>query len=184
MMKLLQKRTGILLALIVIFFGPVLVATLMYYRGNTWTGRTVNKGALLRPVVSLSNYQLKMPDGAVFNPKSLRGKWVFMYLDPADCDHDCQENLYKMRQVRQALGKYQDKILRVVVTQPGVRTPELEQLLQHEYAGTQQIIGRFDLARNAIYVVDPRGNIMLHYSNHNSPKDLFGDLKRLLRYSA
>jgi len=187
MSKFVQKY-GVLLALAILFLGPLVAAAIVYHHGEGWISKTTNRGQLIKPPVKLQHFVFKKSDGSVLSTRDLSGRWLMLYIDPEDCGRYCEQSLYKMRQVRLALGKNRERVQRMVVTSPGYQTPQLEQLISHEYAGTRHIIAQVTgasthetLQPGALYIVDPRGNIMLRYTPDASPEDMFHDLKILVR---
>ncbi len=94
-----------------------------------------------------------------------------------------------MRQSRLAQGDNADRIERVwLVAGSGAPPAELARL----YEGAVVARTAPELAaalpgteaRDHIYLIDPRGNLMLRFPKDADPKRMIGDLKRLLKYSS
>jgi len=129
--------------------------------------RTVNYGELLNPPLSLGKIVSK-------SIAEYQGRWVLFYATRV-CDTLCTENLYKMRQVRLAVGKDQDRVVRLLITQTAYTLPEAYQGTYQEET-SQQI-------QTGLYLSDPHGNIILFYNKNADPEKLLKDLTRLLRIS-
>jgi cytochrome oxidase Cu insertion factor (SCO1/SenC/PrrC family) len=164
-----------------------LAAALVAYFFLPPSGRT-NYGELIEPK-ALPPVRLERRDGRALALADLKGKWVMLQVDAADCQRACQTKLFNMRQSRLAQGDNADRIERVwLVAGNGAPPPELARL----YEGA--IVARVapDLAaalpgaevRDYIYVIDPRGNLMLRFPKDADPKRMIKDLQRLLKYSS
>jgi hypothetical protein len=204
-----RPRRGTLLLLLLLFFAPLLLAFVLYY-GSQWrpTGRT-NHGELIEPARTLPLIALPRvvtTPGAASNAAPgaapvgdalaaadvLTGKWSLVYANSGDCDADCRSTLYFMRQTHLGLANLAPRVQRVFLVtasccdrdylareQPGLIT-----LDAHGAAGAT-LLAQFPSERRAssIFVVDPRGNLMLRYDAHDDPKGLRNDLKKLLALS-
>jgi len=155
----------VIIILLLIFFLPMFLAKYFYEHKDV--SGAVNYGELLNPPLQLSTL--------VSKSKALyQGRWVLFYATPS-CDTLCTENLYKMRQVRLAVGKDQDRVVRLLVTQTAYTLPEAYQGTYQE--DTSQHI------QPGLYLADPHGNIILFYQKNADPEKLLKDLTRLLRIS-
>jgi hypothetical protein len=187
-----RKTNGrlVLIALVLIFAAPPLVSWLLF----TYTdiGRGGGHGDLLQPSRPLPDAALV--DGAGGTAR-LHGRWSLIYLAAGGCGNDCTAALYRMRQVRLATGRNSERLQRVIVF-AGATPPLAEiaadwpgQLFADPAAGP----GSFDafrvapdedpLAAGRLYLVDPRGNLMMSYARDADPEGIIKDLRRLLRYS-
>jgi hypothetical protein len=122
--------------------------------------------------------------GPPFVPR-LRGKWVLVAFDAASCDPWCEKKLYYLRQLRRALGKDTERVVRLwVVTEGGAPRAELLQAFE----GTEVFHAKQAFARrfpgnpvDHIYLVDPQGNLMLRWPRDADPSRMLKDLQRLMR---
>ena len=174
-----------LLGIGAIAVAPVLGSYLLYW---FWApSEHTNYGTLLdpRPVPSVT---AQTADGEAFSFAQLRGRWAFVVFDAAACDAACEKKLWVVRQVRQAQGKDVGRIERVFFYEGGTLQPSL----QRDYAGTWFVsagpIGDATFPaehsrRDHIYLVDPRGNVMLRFPADPDAKRMIRDVSRLLRYS-
>lgn len=151
------------------------------------SGRT-NYGELVEPK-AMPPVRLERLDGRAFALADLKGRWVLLQVDAPECAQSCQAKLFNMRQSRLAQGDNADRIERVwLVT--GDRAPPAE--LARLYDGavvartTPELVGALPgaEARDYIYLIDPRGNLMLRFPKDADPKRMIKDLQRLLKYSS
>lgn len=141
-----------------------------------WTGgRSGNYGELLAPQ-PLSAEPLA----------ALRGKWVLVTLDPAQCDAACEKKLYYLRQIWRAQGKNMDRVERLwVVTDGAAPRAELAAAIEGtRVVRTPAIAASFPgVATDHIYVIDPLGNLMMRFPRDADPSRMLKDVQRLLRVS-
>ena len=175
-----RSRRGVLL-LALVFLGPLLLSSWLYY-GSNWrpTGHT-NHGLLIEPARAL-------PDPL------LHGKWSLIYIGSGDCAAECQQALYYMRQTHLGLGQHASRVQRLFLVDRhccGDRSA-----LERSYPGLitrdeespqgAALLGTFPAAARGrtIFVVDPRGNLMMRYDLRAPPQGLLEDLKHLLQLSS
>lgn len=176
-----------LLAIAAVCIAPFVAAVIAYFYWQPQGG--MNYGELI-PAHALIDPPLRRLDQRTFRLSALRGKWVLLQLDRADCDSACRSKLYDMRQVRLAQGREMDRVERVWLI---LDEAPLETLLMREYDGTRMlraggspIIGEFPPpggVRDHIYLIDPHGNLMLRFPKNADPRRMYKDLSRLLRAS-
>jgi cytochrome oxidase Cu insertion factor (SCO1/SenC/PrrC family) len=192
-----RPKRGTLLLLALLFFTPLLLAFAIYY-GSAWrpTGRT-NHGVLIEPARTLP--PIALPQIAVSSGSDslaaadvLTGKWSLVYVGSGDCDAGCRDTLYFMRQTHLGLANLIPRVQRVFLVTSGCcdrdylarEQPNLITLNADGAAGSA-LLAQFPAERrdSSIFVVDPRGNLMLRYDAHADPKGLRDDLKKLLALS-
>lgn len=151
---------------------PFVLGWAAWYFG--WgTGTRGNYGELISP---------QPVPGAPF--EELRGRWVLVMFDPANCGPTCQRKLYYLRQVRTALGKEQGRVERLwVITDDGQPVSDLLAAYPGMRLWPKPAEGFPRPADEHIYVVDPLGNLMLRFPRDPDPSRMLKDLQRLLRYS-
>ena len=188
-----QRRTLILLA--VLFAAPVALAWLLFYFTQVGHGgHGTNNGTLIDPPRQLANLSLIDPDGGT---ASLYGKWNLVYLVDGECGRECEQNLYRLRQIRLAQGRHALRVQRVLLDL-GAGRLTLSPKQRRDYAG--QLIaepadpgpllrqfrlseGDQPLRAGRTYIVDPRGFLMMSYERDADPSGIIADLQHLLRYS-
>jgi hypothetical protein len=183
------RRYRVLYLLVAVCVAPVLASYLAYYVFPPG-GRT-NYGDLIeqRPLPGLST---RLQDGASFDLRGLRGRWVMLTVDAAACAGPCRDRLWQMRQLRLASGKDADRIERVLLA---VDDAPLDTVLMREYDGTHFLrADRAELLRllpagdgtrieDHVYLIDPLGNLMLRWPKDADPQRMKKDLSRLLKAS-
>jgi hypothetical protein len=174
-----SRRT--LLWLVVLFFAPLLLSFALYY-GSSWrpAGQT-NHGTLIEP-----------PRPLPLAAGVLTGKWSLVYVGSGDCDADCRNVLYVMRQTQLGLGHLLPRVQRVFLASarccdraflerehPGLLT------LDPPASDRAALLAEFpaDERDTTVFIVDPRGNLMMRYDAHADPKGLHEDLEKLLNLS-
>jgi len=166
---------------------PVLGSYLLYW---FWLPENhTNYGTLIEPRL-LPGAALKLVDGKPFGFEQLRGRWAFVVVDGGDCGAHCQAKLWTIRQVRQAQGKEMSRVERVWLIDDDT-APSAE--VVRDYAGTWFVRSNSNPTlealpaersnRDHVYLVDPRGNVMLRFPQNAGPKLMIKDIGRLLKYS-
>jgi hypothetical protein len=190
-----------LLLIFVLFLLPVVVAWVMNFGSGGWKPeRTTNYGQLVTPARPLPAVALAEPGGDHLPGDFLKQKWTLVYLHSGSCRDLCQQNLYKMRQVRLAQGKNLDRVQRLLVVSER-RADALDKELQAAWPGlviaqpvgdgAAQFLEQFRLrtdeppaAKERIYLVDPYGNLMMSYESNAEPGGMLKDLEHLLKWSS
>lgn len=192
-MKRRWQRHLPLYGLIAITILPIAAAYFAYYVAPP-AGRT-NYGTLLVPQRPVPELPLANLDGTRFDLRKLEGSWVLVMVDSSDCDKPCTDKLLMMRQQRTMTGKDRDRIERVWLISDQEPLPIA---LMREYEGTHfvrapvQPLREFlvlpsgDGARlpDHIWLIDPRGNLMLRWPKGPEVNGVKRDLARLLKVSA
>jgi cytochrome oxidase Cu insertion factor (SCO1/SenC/PrrC family) len=186
-----KRRLLPALVLLLIFFVPLLVAFLIYY-GSSWrpSGHT-NHGTLIEPPKPLPRAALRLSDGSVAADR-LIGKWSLLYIGDGTCDDGCRHTLYFMRQTQLSLGNLIPRTQRVWLApmhccDSSADTEKDPPLLAVDAQGNAAaaLLTQFptDHRDSSIFIVDPRGNLMMRYDSGADPKGLREDMKKLLDLS-
>jgi hypothetical protein len=194
-----SRRT--LYLVIAVCLAPVVLSYFMYY-GVRPEGRT-NHGELLSPqktVTAIKTDLLVKPsqesgllDVIKAWPKDdprqsfgqlgdFRGRWLMVWVGPADCGTDCREQLWQMRQVRLTTGRERDRVERLwLVTDGG------QPVLRDEEQGLWVVRIQPDQSGawqpNQVHLVDPLGNLMMRFPLKADPQGMKKDLMKLLKAS-
>ncbi len=194
-----RRNRLILVLVLVIFLLPVAAAWWLYLHGDQWQPGTINYGALVQPPrpVDLSSLQ-PLHDAGPSDASAAR-RWTLLVVAGRTCDRLCASNLYKMRQVRLALGKDMRRVRRVLVLTEAPVDGAFEQTLQRhqglevvtaEAHALEAALAPFGggglpdpAAARYVYVIDPLGNLMMTYGPDAEPKPMLKDLQRLLKVS-
>jgi hypothetical protein len=177
-----------LLLVLAVCAAPVIASYLAYYVFPP-EGRT-NYGTLIEPQRPVPTLRLARLDGSGFDFATLKGRWVMLQVDRAACGDECREKLLMMRQQRTMTGKDRDRLERVwLVTDAAPLAPEL----LSEFEGTIVLrAARAELEpllpvagdgrlEDHIWIVDPRGNVMMRHPKSPDPQRVRSDIARLLR---
>jgi cytochrome oxidase Cu insertion factor (SCO1/SenC/PrrC family) len=179
------RSTRALWLLLAVCAAPVIASYLAYY---FWRPQgTVNYGELLPPQ-PLAAAPLVLADGRPFAFSQLRGKWLLVSVDAADCNAWCGEKLVWARQLRLTQGKEMDRIERVwLVNDAGVPAgapPGVLEGLWVVRAAGSPVLAQFPATASQadhLYLVDPQGNLMMRYPRDADPNRIKKDLERLLK---
>ncbi|MBW4935097.1 hypothetical protein KZO34_10555 [Marinobacter sp. F4206] len=187
------RRTALLL--FAIGFGPMIFATVMFYTGWLNPAGHTNNGTLIQPVVPVQTLNLETASGEPladrFGADKAEPEWMLMVV-AGGCGSECEELLYLARQVNIALGKNANRVSRAAVL--GSVPEDLAGRWQDEYSLMERLTpapgtspdwpaGINPESESRILLVDPFGNLMMHYGAENTGKQMLEDLKHLLKIS-
>jgi len=176
--------------------------------GNTSRGELIHP-ALPLEAFSIEQFTMKndgetaeeayRESGDAFTVDNFRGIWSLFYMPKGACTQVCETNFYHMRQVRLALNNRMNRVQRVTLIDSD---DQFQGQLLAEHLGLQVLNGdaqNVDNLRNqiieaeasrnmepmpdAIYVVDPFGNVMMRFAPDLDPGKMLKDLKHLLKVS-
>jgi cytochrome oxidase Cu insertion factor (SCO1/SenC/PrrC family) len=175
------------LLLIVGVFALPIAASLTVYRFFP-PEATANYGELILPPQSLVESALERPGGAAFRFADLRDRWMLVASDSGACEAQCAAKLHVMRQVRLALGRDATRVARVLVVDDflaadfAARGPLEDLIVAMPPRGVAIPPGAAN-DRAHIYLVDPRGNVMMRWPAQPDFRRMLKDLVRLLKAS-
>jgi cytochrome oxidase Cu insertion factor (SCO1/SenC/PrrC family) len=189
-----QRKSGRwkLLLVVAVCAAPMIASYFTYYVIKP-ESRT-NYGTLLDPreypIPPLGSTEL---DGKPAKLEDYKGKWVLLQVAGGDCDQACKTRLFAMRQLRLMQGKEMERIERVwLITD----AKPLDTVLMREYDGTDML--RVDpkllkawlptdagtSVEDHLYMIDPRGNLMMRFPKDADPNKVKKDISKLLRASS
>ncbi len=175
------NRSRMKLVLIaLIFFVPLVAATLVYYHRSDLPLKTNSHGQLIKPPVE-SRWLLK----AATLPK----KWHIVYYPDNCCDKLCKNVVDHLGQVYKALGKEKPRVDVVVLVdskQCDIKTnPALHVFVMTEkdIVRVRQAFLKRDMTVPSLFIMDPLGNMMMYYPQHQPYRMVYKDMKKLLRIS-
>ena len=187
-----EQRNGRLQLILVaaIFFGPALLAWLLYDPGGvSRPGSSTAHGELITPVKLVADANLSVPREEQDSPYP--GLWTFVHVGSGDCDETCAKSLYETRQVRKALGKEDRRVQRLFfLTDETPLTASIAE--QHPwlqiFAVSNPLTNDFIIAiepynTQNIFLIDPLGNLIMRFTPDTGMKDMHKDLKKLLKIS-
>lgn len=176
-------------------FGPMILATLMFYTGWLNPAGHTNQGQLIQPPVPVASLNLETLSGEPLAERFAAGpadpQWL-MVVAAGECGRSCEELLYLARQANIALGKNASRVSRAAVV--GSITGDLAARWPTEYRLMERLrpisgttpdwpLGISPENEPRLLLVDPFGNVMMHYGPENSGQDMLKDLKHLLKLS-
>jgi hypothetical protein len=181
--------------LIGVFFAPLAIAFALYYGLDGWRpAGSTNHGILIAPARPLPQVALTSPDGAAIPQQWWREKWNVLYVGDGACDTRCRDALVLARQSRLALNDDMSRVRRVFLVSGNccdteyLKTQHPDLLIAR--ADSPAARGLLDVLASAsgnaaghLYIVDPLGNVMMHYPPESPQRGLLEDLKKLLKLS-
>ena len=189
-----KKRLLIVFAL---FLVPLAIAAIWYkllpedYR----PGSSTNNGNLIQPIYPVQPFKQKTKGGDLYSGKDLEKKWTLVHLVNGTCNEACSKWLYNTRQIRIALAKDMDRVKRLTVVDSIQSAkdnakmweshPTMEVIVDSEGGLREQIdsTAKHAYPPHSIFLIDPLGNLMMHFPPDIEPKKLMKDLKKLLKLS-
>ncbi len=190
-----------LFAVLAVCAAPLIASYFTYYVIKPKGGVT-NYGALIDPrqypIPAMASTTL---DGKPARLEDYKGKWIMLKVGPSDCQQECQDQLFAMRQLRTMQGKEMGRIERVwLITD----NQPLDTMLLRVNDGTRMLrapadvlekwlpleSGAADKASDHVYLIDPLGNLMMRFpkgavsSDIEKVKRVHKDIAKLLKASA
>ncbi len=180
-MKILSRRSLVVIGLAVLFFAPGLAAVLFFQHPQWLGGHTTNKGELIKPAVFIQG--LAHIDGV-----SKDAKWHLLLWGAGDCDQHCFIALDKLMRIRLALGRHYYEVNQVLML-PDAMSPALLQRLNILKKSDTKLLYltqkemnllRVDQHHRRIFIADPQGFVVLSYAVTADSDDVYRDIKHLL----
>lgn len=176
------------LQMLIILLTPIIVmgaSSWLYFSGVLMPDGHTNKGVLLTPVLSVTDFGFPEP---VINDER---QWMMIQLS-SHCTESCEQRVYEQRQIHVALGKLEARLDRVLLSE----NANVEQLNQNYPRLSVKPITPSDLseqlrsrvpadvlANNPVFIADPFGNVMLYFTEDHDYKAQISDIKKLLKLS-
>lgn len=186
-----ERGTGRLQLLLIaaVFFGPVLLAWLLYDPGGVSPGRSTAHGELITPVKLVADENLSVAREDQDSPYP--GRWTLAHVGDGTCDERCVSSLYETRQVRKSLGKEDRRVQRiffltddtplaasVLEQHPGLLVFDVNDPLTDDFVAAIQQYDTQD-----VFLIDPLGNLIIRFTPNTGMKGMHQDLKKLLKIS-
>ncbi|OUS13975.1 hypothetical protein A9Q89_00430 [Gammaproteobacteria bacterium 53_120_T64] len=158
---------------------------------------TSNRGALLQPVVAMSDMALTDQQGEPWLWQEQAPKWRLLLPFVGECHEACQEFLYISRQVHIRLDKKSQRVKRVFLNLGAPLDAEMNAFLSREHPYLTVVRGdeatflallgggnsHWSGTNARLFVVDQQGVAMMYYSPEHEGSDLLLDLKHLIKFS-
>jgi hypothetical protein len=188
----MKRKYWPLAALAALFFGPFLVAVLLYAGRDHLGGFALVDNPdreLIENLQAIPVQPLALHDGTTSDPAWARSRWNLIYARISPCGEDCQAALTRLRQVWLTLGRDRDRV-QLIFLIPGsglpVQTPAdfLTGVLDApDGPELERLLGPERLEEGRYFVIDPQGYIMMSFPDDADQGRLQGDLERLLDVS-
>lgn len=185
----LNKMSGrkILLGMAVIFVLPFTIAKTMHLLNVHPASHSY--GTLVHPPKPLQFSTLHDSQDKLVGSQQLLKKWNIVTVEPGVCAEPCQAQIHLLKQVNIALDKDAKRVQRILIAPNAENFDALEKqypdliIIMGSDALTTKFAAQFNVAKGEVYLVDPLGNLMMHYPQELNPKGLLTDLKKLLKNS-
>ena len=191
-----RRRSMLPLWILVAMFALPIAASWFFYLNPEFLPRDrTNRGQLIEPPRPMAELELGTPDGGLLRLESLQPNWALLTLAQPPCDDQCRQTLVNFRQIRKALAENAERLERLLILLPQ-ETAGSPGPSKAEYAGTRVALasepflaalsestGTPEKPVNEVFIIDPRGSLMMQYGPDASPKDILKDLERLMKAS-
>ncbi len=178
---------------VLIFILPMILAASVYLGRDYFDLTPKTQGTLITPPLSLAELKLKTLDGTVVTPDDFGKSWWLIYVAPAECDEECAVQVAKIRSVHMALTKSASRVKRLMLLQPHslppseVKAAAEDKLLTVDYIQNPDYLlqgcpADANLAEG-LFIMDPRGNMMMCYKPKQEAHAILKDLEKLLKAS-
>ena len=187
-----QRSNTALWVLTASFCIPAILAYMYFYFGDRPPVKS--NGELIIPIVDIHTLGMTGKDGAALSEEELTPHWRMLYFVGSSCDTSCQTSLYNMRQINIGIGKYQDRVNHGIVHLAEADDAFIT-LIEKEHTAAGRIYTTLEKIKSitklesnpaqlqSIYLVDPLGNIMMHFPKELEPKLINKDMNKLLKVS-
>ena len=171
-----KKELWVLLASFVL---PIAFGTAFFYLSPTsFTQSTVNYGEFVNPVISTTEEDIILDEA---HDASLQGIWTLTYVTD-QCEQSCLKTLEDMKTIRILTNENMRRIQNLLLTNGEVGDISPKTLSARGSSALMKKLNSFP--NNHLFLIDPLGNIMLHYNPEGLViKQVIKDLKRLFKLS-
>ncbi len=194
------RSRGPLVAIFLMSLAPVVAAVLVYFNPGLRPERSASYGALIdpqRPIPSESALPATTLDGKPFDLASLKGKWLLLAAEDAECPESCARKLFILRNSHASQGKHVERLMRVWFITDDKPVPDK---VLEAYKGTVMVRIKPDVLKEFLlpkvansdareelakpmWIIDPLGNLILQYPPHADPEKFRNELRKLIANS-
>lgn len=193
-----NKNRKKLIIIIAWFIIPLFAAITWYkllpddYRPSS----TTNNGDILEGIFTLEPFSHQAVDGTTYSNVDVEKVWTLVQFVEGECDEACSKSLYNTRQMRISMGKDIDRLNRVALVSATEQSasnqkmwashPDLTILMTNENGIAAQIknkVTELKIQTNSLFLIDPLGNVMMHFSPELEPKKVKKDIRKLFKLS-
>ncbi len=170
-----KKELWLLLASFVL---PIALGTAFFYLSPTsFTQSTVNYGQFVNPIISTNEKDIVFSDET---PGTLNNIWTLSYATD-NCDDTCIDVLKSIQTVRILMNDDMRRLQLILLTSNSAQKVK-NILIAEPSQSLSKKLSKFQ--QGSIFLIDPFGNIMMHYSSSELDiKKVVKDLGRLFKYS-
>jgi len=169
-----RKQFLLIVAIAAVSFGGAFLLFDVARQGGLWG--TTNHGAFVEPPLTAGD--LGVRDAAGQPPAA--DVWWLWVVPAGSCDGPCRDALHQLRQLHALLNRDAARVRRGLLTAPGAA---IDPAIRAEYPRLAALSGNLEPLSAGIYVVDPLGNLVFHYTWEQAGEPVLDDLKRLLKVS-
>lgn len=172
-----RKELWVLLAMFVL---PIVLGTMAYYYVvDEGVDSTVNYGELVQPIITT-----EQSDITLGGDNTLQGLWTLAYVDQS-CDAACNTSIKNIKDTRLLMNADMRRVQRIAIIADGSGPSEIDEGLIGAMIASDAVKTKLQAyPQRSIFLIDPLGNIMLHYQPDGFDiKRVIKDLKRLFKYS-
>lgn len=177
-MTSVKKSRATLIGVALAFLIPVIGAKLVLDQ-DWYKGAVTNKGTMLVPPIELAELSRVLPEG-----------WRVAFIDNGQCEVKCMQGAYAINQLDIALGRESERVTPIVLSSVPSQLALENTPVVTAIVAPQVVEALGQLPSEQLFIIDPLGNVMLHYPLHAEEekmrleaKDMMSDLKTLLKLS-
>jgi hypothetical protein len=137
---------------------------------------TTNRGAFVEPPVTVAELNLRTGSGQTFETA---GTWWLWVVPQGPCDEPCRSALHQLGKLHVLLNRDAARVRRALVT-PTAGGDAAQSSRDRQL---ERLSGNLPALVRGVYIVDPIGNLVFHYSLEDAGEPVLDDLKRLLKVS-
>lgn len=166
--------------IILIFAVPMILSFTLYQFRNSFHFKTMNHGEFVQPALSMQ--KLGLQDSAAKT-------WKILFVTPDNCNEQTNEILHTLHQLKKALGKNQNRVSLLLLKKENCKLTEEFEFHRQSFTAAQfknyqkEIELREINPWNAIFLIDPIGNIFMYFPGDANKMNILKDLKRALEVS-
>ncbi len=152
-----------------------------------------SNGELITPPKAIYQLPFSKLSGEAIDPQQFLNKWTLLTITSKRCNDQCQKDIYNMRQMRLATGVTRSQIKRALIISELGDSRQLKGQLT-EYKGMDVLTGPKESIEsllnlleddakngfNRIYIIDPKGSVMMRYEPAFEAKLILKDMDVLL----
>lgn len=196
-MQVSQPKARLKLVLLMAMFilPPIAAWYLVFFTNYGRDEQGVEHGVLVTPPRQLADVPLIRAAESVPQGATLYGKWSILFFVDGSCDEIFEQMLYRSRQIRLATGRHISRVQRIAIVESDAVAlsgncfadsyPSQLYVLAHYLPDS--FLGVFEDQnideQGTIFIVDPRGFLMMRYAVDTEPVGIIRDLLKLLRVS-